>query len=208
MTLKFRTPETNKPILKSLFLETAPSHLKGFVLYTLHDKDRLLENPIGQLNSCRIPSLFRLYLQEADQTEFTFANKYLESYDHWNDLCQCSWFKPVINKWRQALELQVKSLALRNIKEIAEDKKHSKHFEAAKYLLDKGYHKEKKLHKEAIIAAEEQSRIKDDAERLGVDDVLRDHQIQINRAKTAHMNRGPRKRILIPKNPDEKWRIN
>ena len=115
---------------KSLFVEHYSLTL-AFPMFTLKDKDYLYK---GKL----LPSLYRLYMEEEDLTEFSFAHKHLESYDHWQQIVNCEWFKPYIQRWRTELELKIKSRALKNIQaEAAGQTKTS--FIANKWLAERGW---------------------------------------------------------------------
>tara|TARA_R110000822_G_scaffold250010_1_gene377382 strand:+ start:478 stop:966 length:489 start_codon:yes stop_codon:yes gene_type:complete len=98
-------------------------------LYTLKDFDY-------QVGDKLYPALHLLFLKMEDPTEWNFGNKYLESYDHWSVLCQCTWFKPYISRWRKELELQMKSELLGLLKETATSGSRDS-FQAAKFLLEK-----------------------------------------------------------------------
>jgi hypothetical protein len=97
------------------------------VVYTLKDHDHE-----------GFPSLYRLYMEYNDPTEWTFANGCLENWQHWEKLLNCNWFKPYAERWRKELELRMKSEALARI--LSESKTTSKEsFAASKYLLEKGW---------------------------------------------------------------------
>lgn len=110
----------------SLFFEIA-KYNKDFCLYTLkrYDWDGY-------------PSLFKLYLEMEDPTEYEFANTYFEDWDHWNRLCQTKWFKPYVTAWREELDLKIKSKALKAIKQEAAKGDKNK-FQANKILLDRSW---------------------------------------------------------------------
>ncbi len=119
----FRHPTTNVRLTKALFLEESYTD-KTFVLYTLKDKDHN-----------EYPSLYRKYLLMDDLTEVTFANTYFDGWEHWCMVCECTWFKPFITRWRQELELLTRSKALSAIQAIAGQADHKSSYEANKYLL-------------------------------------------------------------------------
>lgn len=114
---KFRT-NRNRLITRDLFLEH--SIHKDLVLYTLMRKETN-----GFL------SLYQLYMAEEDFTEFEFAIKYFESYQHWKTICNLAWFTPHIAEWREELELKVKA---RNLKSLIN--KADSDANVAKYLLN------------------------------------------------------------------------
>lgn len=112
--------------LNALFFEQTMAD-KSTVLYTLKDHDH---------NG--YPSLYRLYMETNDPTEWRFATTYLDGWKHWELLQACVWFKPYIERWRRELELRMKSQALARI--MAEAKTTNKEsFSANKYLLEKGW---------------------------------------------------------------------
>ena len=123
MQNRFRSPINNNRYTKSLFLETSYDD-RSTVLYTLKDEDH--EGYI---------SLYKRYLDEGDPTEVTFAKKYFDGLDHWELLCKNAWFKPYLERWRKELELVLRSNALANILDVAEDKGHRSNYEANKYIL-------------------------------------------------------------------------
>lgn len=122
---KFRSGN-NKLLLTSIFFEESYDDT-SMVLYSLKDQDHR-----------GYQSLYRLYIEMEDLTEWEFANTYLEGWDHWQRLCKCSWFKPLITRWRKELELKLKARALRAIQaEAAGDGKNS--YMANKFLVEKGW---------------------------------------------------------------------
>lgn len=70
-----------------------------------------------------------------DPTEVKFAQECFESWDHWRLVMNASWFKPYIAKWREELELRIRSKALAAILEEAADRYSKFKYEANKYLL-------------------------------------------------------------------------
>lgn len=81
------------------------------------------------------PSLYRLYMEASDPTEYHFAVSNLYSWAHWEALCECTWFKPIIALWRRELNTKIRAEALYNLRVLsAPDKPTS--FQANKYLLD------------------------------------------------------------------------
>lgn len=116
--------ENNTRYTKGLFYETASK--TDSVLYTLKDRDYK-----------DYPSLYKLYMQEQDDTEYLFATKYLEGWEHWEMLCQCTWFQPFIERWRKEMYLLKTAELLKVIKVEATSAESKNRFTAAKYLLDR-----------------------------------------------------------------------
>lgn len=101
-------------------------------LYTLKDQDTTHK---GKL----YPSLYRLYMEMSDLTEYNFAQKYVDGWEHWTILCASPFFKPYISRWRHELELKVRALALSQIESISTDPAHKAQFSACRFLLDGGW---------------------------------------------------------------------
>lgn len=100
---RFRSA-SNQRFTKTLFFETNFDD-KPSVVYTLKDRDHEVDGVV-------YPSLYRLYMEMSDPLEYRFANTYLDGYEHWQMLCECSWFKPYVHRWRNELELKKRSEAL------------------------------------------------------------------------------------------------
>jgi hypothetical protein len=125
---KFRN-KSGVRLLKALFLETNRNN-KDQILYTLKEIDWK-----------GFPSLYRLYIEIEDLTEYQFAIKCLESWDHWLVLCETEWFKPYISRWRDELKLKIASEALQRIKTEARDDESKNSFQANKILIDRPWEK-------------------------------------------------------------------
>jgi hypothetical protein len=131
------------------------------VVYTLKDQDHL-----GYV------SLYRVYMETADPTEYEFATKYLAGWEHWEALCACSWFQPYVSRWRRELEVRVRAKALREVQAVATNPDHPSSYHANKYLLDgswkpKGESKAGRPTKVAILA--EASRIASEGQETASD---------------------------------------
>lgn len=110
--------------LKALFFETTLAD-KATVVYTLKDEDHL-----------GFVSLYRMYMETGDPTEWEFATRYLDGWEHWEALCQCNWFKPYVSRWRRELEVRLRAAALHAVTKVAADPTHPSSYHANKYLLD------------------------------------------------------------------------
>lgn len=128
MESKFKN-KTGQFYLKALFYETTLAD-KSSVVYSLKETDHM-----------GYPSLYRLYMEEDDPTEYRFATKYLDGWSHWEALVECNWFKPHIEAWRREAEVRLKSRSLSRI--MSEAKTGGRDaFVSNKYLLEKGWEKE------------------------------------------------------------------
>lgn len=127
---KFRI-HTGQRKLRGLFYETTLSDKTG-VVYTL--KDRPHEG---------YPSLYQLYMEYDDPTEYNFAVNCLDSWEHWEMLTACSWFKKYVTRWRRELEVRARARALNAIKEVAtSDSKEA--YQANKFLVMGGWKADKR----------------------------------------------------------------
>lgn len=120
-------PKINSLHLKKLFWEHCAPEEKGLAVYTLKDTSHQ-----------GLPSLYEAYMAMEDIIEYDFAKTYLASWDHWERLCQCSWFQPYINSWRRELAIKVKARAVREIRLEAEAGGKNA-YQANKWLVDKGW---------------------------------------------------------------------
>lgn len=122
---------------KSLFYEMRGP---GEATYTLKDRDHQVEVtlPSGEVKSKLYLSLYRLYMELGDLTEYQFANKYLDGWSQWCKLLEANWFKPFISRWRTELELKFKAEALQRVIEEARDGGKNT-FSANKFLIEKGW---------------------------------------------------------------------
>jgi hypothetical protein len=161
---RFRS-ETNSRYTRGLFYETTLAD-KSTVVYTLKDQDHL-----------GYPSLYRLYMETGDPTEWRFAQEHLDGWDHWELLCGSTWFKPYVERWRKELDLKLASEALHRI--LKESKTNSREgFAANKYILEKGWQpkgegttkrgrpSKEQITKEAARIADEEARLNDDFNRV------------------------------------------
>lgn len=160
---KFRNP-SNQRLMKQLFFENCYGQEEKLAVYTLKDYDHE-----------GYPSLYRLYMDKADTTEFEFAEEYLDGYEHWEMLCRSRWFASTVARWRKELLLKLQAQALNRIKIVAETPEHKSAYEASKFLLAASWLKsgasrgrpskeEVKAEAERIAKAEQETQ--EDAERI------------------------------------------
>jgi hypothetical protein len=119
---RFRN-DNNNLYARELFVEfnTKPE----VCLYTLKDHDYR-----------GYPSLKRLYLEDRDVTEYLFATRYFDGWNHWEQLAKTAWLSPYVAQWRNELALLLEAEQIDRL--IATSAGTSKEaFAAQKYLADK-----------------------------------------------------------------------
>lgn len=160
---KFRSA-SNQRLLKQLFFEECYGKDEKLAVYTLKDWDHE-----------GYPSLYRLYMEMADLKEFAFAETYLDGYEHWEKLCACPWFKPIVERWRKELLLKTQGEALNRIREVAQSPEHKSAYEANKFLLggswaspahSKGRPSKEQVKAEAERIARQDKELDEDAARI------------------------------------------
>jgi len=67
-------------------------------------------------------SLYKIYMECDDPTEYNFALEVFGSFDYWNTICQAVFFQKHIKVWRSDLSARIRSKAAKLVKEIATDK--------------------------------------------------------------------------------------
>jgi hypothetical protein len=174
---KFRGP--TGWLLRSLFLEEyvygygdireARRDLKDRVLFTLKDTDVTSDG-------ITYPSLYRLYMEASDPTEYEFAMTHLGGWDHWLRLSEAQWFQPYVERWRTELELKLKARAIQDIiREAEAGTKNS--FSANKWLVAKAWAPDKtrrgrpskaEVLSQAAQIASNNDRVEEDAKRLEI----------------------------------------
>lgn len=166
MSNKIFKNEMGTRFLKELFFEMTSAD-KSNVIYTLKNEDH---------NG--YPSLYRIYMSYEDPTEYKFAIDNLADWEHWERLCECTWFKPYIDKWRREAEIRQKSRALSRVLEEAESGSRDA-LNANKYLLEKkwiekpinqrGRPSKDEIRENAYdILKQEKYTIANEAERVGI----------------------------------------
>lgn len=161
---KFRDSR-NRLYTKALFVELAEDN-KDRSIYTISRTDRDREG-------IHYDSLYRLFMELSDPTEYVFANKYFENWNHWQMIANVSWFKDEVSDWRKELEVKLRAEALLAV--IEKSKSHDRDaLTAAKYILDgnwkhqntKGRPSKDQIREAARDIAEDQNRLDEDYERI------------------------------------------
>ena len=167
-TLKVNPFKNSNGVLytKSLFIEQS-YHDTSNTMYTLGTEN----HPKGYV------SLYKKYLEMDDPTEWTFANKYFDSWTHWEMLKKCSWFKPYAESWSKQLELKILSESLARLQREAKASTRDS-FMANKFLVEKKWitPQDKKtqvgrptkdaIKRQAQLLYDTQTRIEDDFDRV------------------------------------------
>jgi hypothetical protein len=154
-----------RPRTQSLFYEMrSPKYPAPF---TLKDKDHK-----GRV------SMYRLYMEIGDPTEYQQSQTLLGSWEHWLRLTNTEWFKEYITRWRLELKTKFESDRYEEMKEVAKTQKGTPQgVQATKWLAERYAPKttpirgrpskaEKARHLRS--STEEDKLIKEEAERLGL----------------------------------------
>jgi len=119
-------------------------------------------------------SMYLKYMEYSDPTEYSVALGLLGSWKHWQALTGADWFKPYIEQWRGELK---QKLAYERFVEMADAATKKGDLRATKWLDEKYGIKApskrgrpSKAEKNAALTEfkEEQTMIKEEAERLGL----------------------------------------
>ena len=137
-----------------LFYETCK--VKSEAIYTLRSYDFAVKG-------IEYRSLRKIYVELMDPTEYTFAVEYLGGWEHWQKMCANAALGKEIDKWRDELEVKLRSQAVRSLMVTAVTEG-AKGTTAAKWLADRGWlekrgrpskaEKEKRLKQDSHIKAE------------------------------------------------------
>ena len=86
-------------------------------------------------------SVRRTFVEMNDPTGYKWAMKYLDSYQHWENLMKLDWFKEAYNVWMRELHAKMRSDAILKIQHIANDEEtsDSQRLAASKYLAERPY---------------------------------------------------------------------
>jgi len=126
-----------------------------------------------KLNDTRgeLPSLYQLYLDCNDPTEYTFAIAAFGEWYHWKVISELAWMQEHIEKWRAELEIKMRSEAVKVILEEAKSGKGK--YNAAKFISDAGWRPKTKgrpskeeVQRQGKIAAGINAAIEADLERI------------------------------------------
>lgn len=82
-------------------------------------------------------SMYKIYME--CESEYEASQKLLGSWTHWRRLCECNWFKPYVEAWREEREIKEAALG----KAILIEKAAEGNVTAAKELVGQIYKKGK-----------------------------------------------------------------
>lgn len=115
--------KTGRFITQGLFIDF--SYDDTYAVYTLEDQDK-------EYKGILYPSLKRLYLEMEDPTEYNFANTYLYSWKHWQNIKNNKALYEHIEQWQEELEVRVRAKGVASVLRQAEKDS----FNAAKWVAD------------------------------------------------------------------------
>lgn len=150
----------------SLFRENVWGDKIHLAVYSTKEYDLHLDGKI-------YPSLKKLYMSVADPTEYKFAEKHLGGWTHWNRMLNNQKLRPMIDKWREELEVKLRSQAFRALRSTAVNEG-AKGTTAAKWLAEKGWEpKRGRPSKEEVertkkVHAGIHEELEEDFERMGL----------------------------------------
>ena len=137
-------------------------------LYTLKDEDHEVEGVVYK-------SARNIYLAQRDPTEYEAAQVLFGSWRHWKFMVKsCKWFRIKVEEWRDELEVQLRSEAIREIVADTTSTKSRSSISSAKWLADSGWKTEdgrgrpskKAVAKEAKIQGRMAEELEEDIERM------------------------------------------
>lgn len=105
-------PSTNDnlPIPEHFRMATAAMFFeKRHQTSSAHDGIFTLKPYDWELNGIHYQSMYLMFMQY--NSEYSAAMGILGSWPHWLKLCECSWFKPELEKWKAEMDLRDEALA-------------------------------------------------------------------------------------------------
>lgn len=153
--------------------DTTGRYLTRALFVELTDKEMAAKYP----PLCTLGEAHELYLEVCDPTEYEFAKRLLGHADfwaHWLRLLQTPTFLAELHKWREELEVKIRSGAIRQMRESARDPQRGT--AAAKWIAEGSWKEKRKVGRptkeaEAVSKAVEQAiedDLRKDAERISL----------------------------------------
>lgn len=119
----------NRHRTQSLFIEYAIPEYPAY--YTLKTSDHTVAGTT-------YPSLYKIYFEMEDPTEYDFAIRCFGSWKHWEILSKASWFAPIVAEWRAELKVKLEAKRYREMCNIRDSNppKSQAHIQAVKWLSE------------------------------------------------------------------------
>jgi hypothetical protein len=123
-------------------------------------------------------SMYRIYMEIGDPTEYQQALALLGSWKHWKQLTSTDWFETYVSRWREELKTKFESARYEEMVEVAKTQKGTPQgVQATKWLAERYTQRDKPVRgrpsnaekaKYLKNASEEDKLLKEEAERLGL----------------------------------------
>lgn len=149
----------------SLFYELNDYDSKGVSVYSIGPEDIVLGD-----GSTRI-SARKIYMEQADPTEYRAAIALLGDWRHWQVLVNSAKFKPVIEEWREELRTAIQSEAMAVIMDDAKQNPISARWlveQSAPKNIKRGRPSKAEIESNLRQMQEEKSTTAEDLARLGL----------------------------------------
>lgn len=117
-------------ITQGLFFEFAQNPENA--IYTLDGEDKSCKNNRAVRD---LISLKRRYLEAEDPMEYNFACEWLYDWEHWQRILANKVLRRHIDKWREELEIKIRSNGFQQMLDKAEEGD----IQAVKYISNKGW---------------------------------------------------------------------
>ena len=153
-------------LIKALFIEMAVKDSPYNIPFTLKGEDI-------EVDGVEYKSLKKIYLSYADPTEYSFAVEILGGWEHWKAMAASNEVGVHVQKWRDELEVKLRSEAIKAIRKAANEDG-AKGTSAAKYLAERGWESKRgrpskeEVQRQRKIEAGVHKDLDDDAKRLGM----------------------------------------
>lgn len=149
----------NKWLSEALFLESAQTS-EEHCLYSLMPWDK-------RKGGVFYPSIHKLFVEMGDVSEWNFANKYFDGYQHWLQVKASAFFKPVYAAMVEELHAKIQG---ESVQKMIEQMKAGEASQATlSYLANKGYIEKAAVGKPKRKKPEDKAKlysIKSDLERI------------------------------------------
>jgi hypothetical protein len=120
------TTDNNIAYTNALFKELDFQGL-GLAIFTTGSEDLIEDGKTYK-------SLRKIYLELEDPTEYE-VSKHFDSWAHWKKVRESSKIKPLVNEWREELEVKLRSKGVKGVYSKALDGD----YQASKWLAEKGW---------------------------------------------------------------------